>query len=434
MFYLADGYELDEKRILKYLDRFKFSILPELEKREAYYNGKQDILRKEASDIGKPNNKIVANFCKTITDNLSGFIAGKGVGYTSTDDIEGIVNTLKYNDYQTSDMSLLHDALIYKYAVEFVYFDANESQIRFTQLPSKECIPVYNTNIDPELKYVIRLWCDEDILSKSYYVDVYGERSIKHYKTTNAFSSLQLLDEEPHYFGMCPCSVLELNENAFDCIITLQDAYNSIISGELDNQEAFSDAYLILKGCVADEEDLKNMKRNKVLMLDEDADADYLTKMSNISNVSTMLDKVEEMIQRVSCVPNLNDETFGTSSGIAIQYKLTSLRNRAGQICTYFKKALQRRLELICSIEAKRADNFIWRDIDINFDWNLPENLQEEASVVTQLRGIVSQKTLLGTLSFVDDVEAELEALAEEDSLYDFNTEPMSYEEEMELG
>ncbi len=65
-------------------------------------------------------------------------------------------------------------------------------------------------------------------------------------------------------------------------------------------------------------------------------------------------------------------------------------------------------------------------DTQIIFTRNLPVNELEIAQEVNMLRGLVSNKTLLSQLPFVDDVETELEQLQEDNaqaaSLYDFGS------------
>jgi SPP1 family phage portal protein len=99
------------------------------------------------------------------------------------------------------------------------------------------------------------------------------------------FSSFTLIDETPHYFGQVPMTFFSLNndcDSIFDQIMSLNDAYNDLISGEVDSWDAFADAYLILKGVTADDDDLNAMKKNRVLMVDNDAEVSYLTK--NVSD------------------------------------------------------------------------------------------------------------------------------------------------------
>ena len=190
----------------------------------------------------------------------------------------------------------------------------------------------------------------------------------------------------------------------------------------LDDYEAFVDSYMYLKGLTADEEELKNMKVNRILLLDEDSDAGYITKPDNSDGVKNLLDKIEDRIERIAQAPDFNDESFGNASGISIKYKLLGMENICSNIEANMRQALQKRLELICAIQRLTATEFIWRDVNIVFTRNIPVNEAEQAELINKLRGLVSDKTLLSILSFVPDVDKELELLEQQNSssLYDF--------------
>ena len=89
-------------------------------------------------------------------------------------------------------------------------------------------------------------------------------------------------------------------------------------------------------------------------------------------------------------------------------------------------KALQRRIELICSILSLTDGETKWRDIQIVFTRNLPQNITDTAQAINQLRGIVSDKTLISLLPFIKDVDAEVKQLQKEKeanmSMYGFDT------------
>ena len=220
--------------------------------------------------------------------------------------------------------------------------------------------------------------------------------------------------KELHYYGQCPVTVFSLNdeeENIFNKIVTLQDAYNELLSGEVDDFDSFADAYMILKGAIADEEDLKSMKENRVLMLDPDADASYLTKNISDTQISNMLENVNQQIHKIAASPDFSDEKFMAQSGIAMRYKLVGFENNASNIETHMKKALQRRIELISSIINLVDGESLWREVTIRFTRNLPTDLSDTVNIVNSLRGLVSDETLLGLLPFVDDVNKELEKI-----------------------
>ena len=63
MYYLNSIDELNESKIQKIINSFRGKELVQLEKYRDYYKGDQEILNKLVSDITKPNNKLVCNYC-----------------------------------------------------------------------------------------------------------------------------------------------------------------------------------------------------------------------------------------------------------------------------------------------------------------------------------------------------------------------------------
>ena len=374
-------------------------------------------MRKQASDIGKPCNRVMTNYCYNIVQNYKGYLTGIDIAYTSDQELDMVFDVLNYNDCHTVDSQLLQDALIYGVAYEISYID-EEGKQRFKTLNPMTCFPIYDNTLNQDLKYAVRLYMDDLIEKDSYIVEVYSDKWIRTYKSTMGFKSFNLIKEEPHYFGMVPITVFQLNENRksiFDQVITLQDAYNELLSAEVDDFQSFADAYLVLKGMMGtDPEDLADMKRNRALLLDSDADASYLTKNISDTQIENMLSNINDAIHKIANSPDFNDEKLLAQSGIAMRYKLVGFENASSAIEAEMRKALQRRIELICAIANLKGSESVWRDIKITFTRNLPTNLTETAQVVNSLRGLVSDQTLLSLLPFITDTQAEMDRLAEE--------------------
>ena len=431
MFQIDKSEELTTNKISDIISAFQTSELPKLKHYRDYYDGKQKILQKTATDTGKPCNKIVVNYCYNITENYQGYLTGIPIRYNN-ENLEPVLEILNYNDVHKEDNELLRSALIYGKSYEICYVD-EEGKQRFRALDSRECIPVYDNTLTNELLYVIRFWQEERIensINKStYIVEVYGQNDIKKYKSNDGFSSLLLIEEIPHHYGMCPITVFSLNEDEvsiFDKIITLQDGYNQLISDEVDDFDAFADAYLVLKGVTADDDDLDSMKTNRVLIMDPDASAEYLTKSISDTQITNMLQNFNDQIHKISNSPDFNDEKFLAQSGIAMKYKLVGFENQASNIQSNMTKALQRRLELICNILSLTDVEAVWRDVDIIFTRNLPLTLVPSTpQELMQYKGLVSDETLLSLLPFINDVKEELlkmKAQTEANmSLYNFN-------------
>ena len=432
MLYINKDQELTAGLLTKMIAYFTMNVQPKLIKYKKYYDGEQSILQKTYADASKPNSRVVTNYCMNIANSYCGYLATPSfISYRSDNDIEPIMDVLRYNDYQTEDSDFLLDALIYGVACELMYTDT-EGQTRFKIINPTQCFGVYDDSLTEDLLYFVRIykaseWDDNDI----YHVDVYSDYDIKHYSMRGWNGALELLGEEPHYFSQCPANIFYLQDekSIFDCIMGLQDAVNETLSSEIDDYSAFCDAYLILIGVDADNEDIANMKQNRVIILPEGASADWLTKSANDAQVENIIKRLQDSIYRVSqCVDFLSD-TFvgGVSSGVALQYRLVGMENRAGMIEGRMKKALQRRIEVISGIASLKMGEEVFRDIEIDFKRNIPEDVNDTISMINALKGTVSDATLLGQLSFITDVNAEMDAVQKQReanmSLYSFDIE-----------
>ena len=162
-------------------------------------------------------------------------------------------------------------------------------------------------------------------------------------------------------------------------------------------------------------------------MMDADAEASYLTKSVSDTQIENMLKNINDTIHKIANSPDFNDEKLMAQSGIAMRYKLVGFENVSSNIVANMTKALQKRIELICSILHLTGSDNTWRDVHIVFTRNLPENITETAQVINQLRGIVSDKTLISLLPFIKDVDAEVEQLQEQKEanmdMYGFNAQ-----------
>ena len=439
MFYLNKDTELTITLLQKMFNQFFVNVQPKLTKYKNYYDGIQNILNKSYADETKPCNKSIINYCKNIVDSYAGYMATPGfISYKSEQDIEEVMNVLRYNDHNAEDSAFLLDALVYGTAAELMYVD-KDAKTRFRLIDPRQCFGIYDDSLTGDLLYFVRFyeasnWDDSDL----YYVDVYSDSLVKHYTMQGKNGFLTFKSVVPHYFSQCPANIFTLpdEKSIFDCIISLQDSANELLSAEIDDYSAFCDAYLALTGADLEEDDVKSMKENRVLVLPEGASAAWLTKSANDAQIENILKRVHDSIYRIAQCPDFSSESFvgGVSSGIAIKYRLTGMETRAGIIEGLMKKALQRRIEIITGIASLKLGEEVFRDIEIEFKRNVPEDEASIISMVNALKGSVSDATLLGQIPFVTDVNAEMEALkqqkAENMALYNFGGNTDSDEEE----
>ena len=443
MFYLSRERELTPELLYKMINHFNLIVVPKLEKYKNYYDGIQEILKKKYSDESKPCNKTVINYCKNITDSYNGYLATPGhISYSSDSDITDIMDILRYNDFESQDSQLIHTALVHGVAHELMFIDS-DAKTRFKLIDPLTCFGIYDNSLTADLLYFVRFykmndWDDKD---QDYALDVYNDKSVKHYIMKGFESFPVFQSEEPHYFGQCPANILVMpnEESIFDCIMSEQDSINELLSAEIDDYAAFCDAYLVIEDAELDDETVKTMKENRVLQLPVGAKAYWLTKAANDAQVENILKRLHESIYRTAQCPDFSSESFvgGVSSGIAIQYRLTGMETRAGTIEAEAKKALQRRIEILCGVASLKLGEEVFRDIKIAFKRNVPADMTQVSQMINSFRGLISDETLLGQVDFVTDVQKELERVkAQKESNMDlfggnfFNSSESSTEEE----
>lgn len=445
MIILQDIKLLTEDVIRRAVKNHKMNELPRLQMLEDYYLAKNEILNRVMTDPSKPNNKIANPYASYITDTLTGYFIGKPITYTSNDDkaLEELNLIFEYNDEADENAELAKNASIYGVAYEMTYM--SEDEVRFKALDTKGCIPIFDGSVENNLIAFIRYYTDYDIVEDKEYtiVEVINDKEVIRYKTNESINSFVLLETYQHYFNMVPIAIYKNNEEQtgdFENIISLIDAYDKLESDSLNDFEYFVDAYLALYGFTADSEDVRQMKENRVLLMDEGTKAEWLIKQTSDANIENIKNRIDADIHKFAKCPNMADKEFASnSSGVAIKYKLLGTENKIAIKERKFKRGLQQRIELLANIKGVLASGFDWRSIDIVFTRNIPTNDADIANMVNTLSDIVSKETLLAQIPFVEDVQAELEkvkAERDENPFYQtaigYQTKAMEAEEEEE--
>lgn len=420
MFRLESADKLTQEIVRELIIKFRGEDLPRLKKLKDYYLNKTAILRRPCVDPSKPNNKVVHPFAQYITDTLVGYFVGEPVSYTSNEDISMLKMIFEYNDEQDENVTIAKNCSIYGKAYELIYID-EDGNVRFVALDPREVIPVYGTSLDNELIGAIRFYMNRNLVFgvDEMIVEVYTDKEIIRYKTSDAVADLHLLDRKQHGFNDVPIVEYRNNDDCYgdyEGVMSLIDAYDTLVSDDLNDFEYFVDAYLALYGYTAEPEDIAKMKQQRVLLMDNDSKAEWLVKKGDSQGVETTKERLERDIHKFSKTPNINDKNFGgNTSGVAMKYKLLGTENIASIKERKFKKGLQRRLELISGIlSVLSRPSFDWMGVDITFTRNIPINEDDVASMVKNLNGIVSKKTLVSQLPFVEDVDQEMEQLNQE--------------------
>ena len=227
-------------------------------------------------------------------------------------------------------------------------------------------------------------------------------------------------EEKIHGFDGVPATEYVENKERtciFEPAMSMIDAYNKAISEKANDVDYFADAYMKILGAALGDDEMKYIRDNRIINFDGDADqlvVDFLQKPNGDTTQEHLIDRLEKLIFQISMVANISDENFGTSSGIAMKYKLQGMSNLAKTKERKFTSGMNRRYKLIFSNPVSGMKEDDWVKLHYHFTPNIPSNVLEESQIAGNLEGIVSQETQLGVLSVVDNVQNEMKKIENE--------------------
>lgn len=373
----------------------------------------------------KPDKRIAVNFAKYITDTMNGFFIGIPIKIDCDDEnVADYVEYLdQYNDQDDNNAELSKLCSIYGKGYEMYYVD-DRGEIGITYLSPEDAFMIYDDSILERPRYFCRVYKDADDI---VYVSVSDEARVQYASMEGGLHWITD-SEKIHGFSGVPATEYRENEEEigiFEPVLTMINEYNEAISEKANDVAYFADAYLKILGALVDEGSLEQIRQNRIINfpgnMDGNLDVDFLQKPDGDSSQEHLLDRLQTLIFQISMVANISDENFGSSSGIALKYKLQAMSNLALTKQRKFTSGMNRRYKLIFSnpVSGMKADD--WVKLNYTFTQNMPANLLEESQIAGNLAGIVSQQTQLSILSCVDNVQQEIKQIKqdEEDALTD---------------
>lgn len=394
-----------------------------IEKLIAYQNGVHEILNRVMGNEFVPNNKLINNFPKYITTVSVGYFMGNPISYQATntdldEEVEEFKSVLKKVDVESVDVDLSTSCSITGVGYELVKaFESDDGEMlpKSYSLDSRTTFVVSDSTVEGTPLFGVYY---RDISQKYSF---YSNMNVLVFTDTTAYefsyskNSMELIRETPHYFGVVP--IIQYKNNAglkgdYEDVITLIDAYNMLQSDRLNDKEQLIDAILMLKNVsLEDSETVNNIRENRILVLPADGDGEWLTKQLQEADVEILRKNLENDIHKFSLTPNITDEQFsGNASGVAMQYKLFGFEQLIKTKERFYQEGLRDRIKAYLNFLQNKniIRSLKAQDIEYIFNRNLPTNNIEVAQMVSQLKNILSDETLIGQVPFVKDVSVEL--------------------------
>ena len=435
VFILYEGETLTEEKLKEFIEKHKEQC-KRYDRLFNLYIGQHEILTQANKPGGKPDNRLVVNYAKLIVDIFNGYFMGTPPKITHEDKVisEFINEFNKRNnlDDNNTERSKLSSIFGHSYALVFTDEDGLPGT---SYIDPREGFIIYDDSIRQRPLYGVRYIAGKDGTLKGSYSDDMYITYFEEDKDKNIIET----DVEDHYFGEVP--MIEFVENAerqsaFENVETLISAYNKALSEKANDVDYFADAYLLITGVELTNEQVAKMRDtrtiNPVSEEGHEIIVQFLEKPNADETQENFINRLEKLIFQISMVANINDELFGNSSGIALQYKLQSMSNLAINKERKFTKGLNKLYELVGNMPNSELGTE-WMNLSYKFTRNMPNNLLDEATIVQMLHGIVPDETLFTILSIITDVKQALEQKeAESKSEYRSFESRFDYEEEQE--
>lgn len=422
MYILESDKELTDERLIKFLNKHQDDVNKRYRKLKDAYEGRYEIFKGRKKPSWKPDNRIAVNFAKYIVDTMNGFFIGVPIKVTTEEGNDKLTEYIEfldgYNDMDNQNAELSKYASMFGKCYDLYYVD-EESNIGITHTTPMESFMIYDDSIIGRPRYFVRTYVDTDNLLHGSVSD----SKVVRYFTKPGGLKWENDGGKSHGFNGVPATEYNENEESigtFEPVLTMINAYNKAISEKANDVDYFADAYMRVLGALVDEDTIQEIRRNRIINFEGDAQGlniDFLQKPNGDTTQENLINRLEKLIFQTSMVANISDETFGTSSGIALKYKLLAMSNMAKTKELKFKSALSRRYKLIFSNEISHqhgvsAEDFV--KLSYHFTRNYPNNILEETQIARNLEGMVDKETQLKVLSIVDNPQGVIEKMNEE--------------------
>ena len=429
--YPRDGYDetnLNAELIYK-LIRKHANEREDLQKLKRYYIGDHSILKHERRNPNAPNFKTVANHAKDIADTATGYFLGSPITYNNTgeSDLEPLLVAFDNAEVDQVDTQNALNMAIYGRAYEYIYVKEGLNELDSASLDVENTFIVYDDSIERRPLFAVYYYeiKDDTKDTKTYQAEVFTQNLHYHIVLSDSSGSyVKKNDVEPHHLGQIP--IIEYKNNNFaigdyEQQISLIDAYNSLMGNRVNDKEQAVESILVLYGAqLADNledarEAMRILAEEGLLELPTDAKADFLKNALDENATEILRKALKEDIYTFSHVPNLTDENFaGNSSGVAMEYKLLGLEMITKVKESNYKRGLRQRISIFAKYMGLQQIALDANSIVPQFSRGLPKNLLELSQVINNLDGKVTLRQLISLLPFVEDPDAEIEALSEE--------------------
>ena len=367
-----------------------------------YFRGKQPILQRTKTVRPEICNKIVENRANEIVSFKVGYLCGEPIQYVGRNSDENVsqaiaeLNEMMFSENKaTQDKEVVEWQMICGTAYRLVLPDKADSiddaPFEMNTLDPRDTFVVYSSEVGNKPMFAVK-----------YRVDKQNRRIASVYSKDRYWKLIDntIVEEQEHSLGMIPIFEYPANnarQGAFEIVLPLLDAINTVASNRMDGIEQFIQAFVKFINCDITSEDfdkLKDMGAIKVKSTDgQQADVDIVTNELNQMQTQTLVDYLYQTVLTVCGMPNRNggSSTSDTGSAVLLRDGWSLAEARAKDSELMFKKSEQEVLKLILRIirDTRGLSDALYglklKNIAMQFTRRNYENVQSKSQVLVSM-------------------------------------------------
>ncbi len=360
-------------------------------------------------------------FQRIIVDRAAAFLIGEGVNLNATPDNDqqkNMVDRLKEVwhdnklDYRTRQMARLW--MSETEVAEYWYFNGDPTRMR---------VEIWAHSMGDSLYPYFNEYGDMEAFGRGYkvgeaeYLDVWtAETYISYRKYTNWEEDKR----EPNKMGKIPVVFYQRERTEWADVQSLIERYETMVSNFADQNDYFAAPMIKVRGVVTGLP--QKDEQGKVLTLEENADASYLTWDQAPEAIRLEKETLQELIYSMTQTPDISFKQMqglGNITGIALRMMFMDAKLKALKHQEEFGEGLQRRVNIM-----KRGMEMLHTDVadvwvEPEFVFYMPQNTQELMGVLTAgvgNRAVMSRETAVRNNPFVMDVEKEMADIKDDEA------------------
>lgn len=366
----------------------------------AYYKGRQPILNRQKEVRPEIQNNVVENRANEIVSFKVGYLMGEPIQYVSRSDNKSVADKITtLNGYCLSEDKAAKDKELadwfhicgtaYRMVLPDSVFEreSDEAPFEIYTLDPRFAFVVYANSIgEPPImgvKYIQR--SDGAVIYSIYTKDRYFEVE----------NQSMIVREEAQSLGI---PIIEYPANnarlgAFEIVLPLLDAINTVDSNRLDGVEQFVQALMLFHNVDISSDDFSKLRDEGALKFKDidpqyKAEIKYLTSELNQSQTQTLVDHLYNTVLTICGMPNRNggSSTSDTGSAVIMRDGWSAAEARAKDSELMFKLSEKEFLKLALHICSDLSDlELKLSNVEVRFTRRNYENIAQKATVLTTM-------------------------------------------------